>query len=117
MTEEEWDELDSLRKAISFNPATVHPAHQERFTELFVQTLAGKGDYSEPVVKAATRRTQPSYPCYNKIMNRITRFVLFQPGTRLHLEFDTYQEAWEQAEKMFRDGEGVVCIEPITKCL
>jgi hypothetical protein len=44
LTEEEWNELDALRKAINYNPASVHPEKQERFTELFVRSLRGKGD-------------------------------------------------------------------------
>jgi hypothetical protein len=46
MTTEEWQELDMLRRAISFNPATVTPEKQERFTELLVLSLKGKGDQS-----------------------------------------------------------------------
>ena len=38
MTQEEWDELDMLRRAISFCPATVAPEKQERFTELLVKS-------------------------------------------------------------------------------
>jgi hypothetical protein len=41
---EEWDELNSLKNAIDEYPATVHPEKMERFTELFVKTLEGKGD-------------------------------------------------------------------------
>jgi hypothetical protein len=44
LTVEEWNELDALRKAINYNPASVHPEKQERFTELFVRSLRGKGD-------------------------------------------------------------------------
>jgi hypothetical protein len=44
MTDQEWKELDALRKAISYNPAAVVPKEQERFTRLFVETLKGKGD-------------------------------------------------------------------------
>ena len=44
LTEEEWNELDALRVAINTNPASVHPEKQERFTELFVRSLEGKGD-------------------------------------------------------------------------
>ena len=44
LTEEEWYELDALRIAINTNPASVHPEKQERFTELFVRSLEGKGD-------------------------------------------------------------------------
>jgi len=45
LTEDEWNELDALRIAINTNPASVHPEKQERFTELFVRSLEGKGDY------------------------------------------------------------------------
>ena len=51
LTTEEWEELNVLRLAINDNPASVHPEKQERFTELFVRSLEGKGDYqSVPVV-------------------------------------------------------------------
>lgn len=39
LTNEEFKELDDLRRAISDYPASVHPEQQERFTELFVQSL------------------------------------------------------------------------------
>jgi hypothetical protein len=38
MTQAEWDELDMLRRAISFSPASVVPESQERFTELLVRS-------------------------------------------------------------------------------
>jgi len=38
MTSEEWAELDMLRQAISYNPATVAPKEQERFTQLLVRS-------------------------------------------------------------------------------
>lgn len=44
ITDEEFYELDVLRKAINDNPASVHPEKMERFTELFVKSLEGKGD-------------------------------------------------------------------------
>ena len=51
LTTEEWNELNALRVAINTNPASVHPEKQERFTELFVRSLEGKGDSrSVPVV-------------------------------------------------------------------
>lgn len=40
LTQEEWKELDALRKAINDSPASVHPEKQERFTELFVRSLS-----------------------------------------------------------------------------
>jgi hypothetical protein len=45
MNSDNWDELISLKDAITFNPATVHPDEMEKFTELFVQTLLGKSEY------------------------------------------------------------------------
>jgi hypothetical protein len=44
MTQEEWKELKMLKDAINQNPASVHPIKMERFTELMVQSLEGKGD-------------------------------------------------------------------------
>jgi hypothetical protein len=40
MTKEEWDEMNTLRKAISEYPASVACEKQERFTELFVRSLS-----------------------------------------------------------------------------
>jgi hypothetical protein len=45
MTQEEWDELTALKDAINYNPAAVHYDRMERFTELMVKSLEGKGDY------------------------------------------------------------------------
>jgi hypothetical protein len=45
MTQEEWDELTALKDAINYNPASVHYDRMERFTELMVKSLEGKGDY------------------------------------------------------------------------
>ena len=39
LTKQEWEEMDSLRKAINDSPASVVPEKQERFTELFVRSL------------------------------------------------------------------------------
>lgn len=44
LSPEEWEELISLKKAISQSISSVHPAKMERFTELFAKSLAGKGD-------------------------------------------------------------------------
>jgi hypothetical protein len=46
LTNEEWQELDVLRKAINDNPASVHPEKQERFTELFVRSLSYVGSHT-----------------------------------------------------------------------
>ena len=50
MTEEEWDELNILREAITFSPSTVHYEKMERFTELLVKSLEGKGEYANAEV-------------------------------------------------------------------
>jgi len=44
LSPEEWIELTDLKNAINEYPASVHPMKMERFTELFVRTLEGKGD-------------------------------------------------------------------------
>lgn len=45
LSKEEWDELVALKDAINFDPASVHYEKMERFTELMVRTLEGKGDH------------------------------------------------------------------------
>jgi hypothetical protein len=47
LNQEEWDELVALKDAINYNPASVHYDRMERFTELFVKTLEGKGDLNK----------------------------------------------------------------------
>jgi hypothetical protein len=44
LTIEEWNELVALKNAINYDPASVHYERMERFTELMVRTLEGKGD-------------------------------------------------------------------------
>jgi hypothetical protein len=44
LTREEWKKLDSLRKAINYDPSQVCPQNMEEFTALFVRSLYGKGD-------------------------------------------------------------------------
>ena len=44
LTSEEWNELNALREAINYYPHTVSPEKMEKFTELFVRSLEGKGD-------------------------------------------------------------------------
>lgn len=46
LNQEEWEELVALKDAINYNPASVHYNRMERFTELLVKTLEGKGDIS-----------------------------------------------------------------------
>ena len=44
LTKEEWDELVALKDAINYDPSSVHYEKMERFTELMVRSLEGKGD-------------------------------------------------------------------------
>lgn len=44
LSSQEWEELCKLKAAIDEAPATVVASQMERFTELFVRTLYGKGD-------------------------------------------------------------------------
>jgi hypothetical protein len=44
LTTEEWDELVALKNAINEYPGTVCPQKMEKFTELLVRSLEGKGD-------------------------------------------------------------------------
>jgi hypothetical protein len=52
LTEDEWNELVALKNAINDNPASVHFEKMERFTELMVRSLEGKGD--RPVAQVST---------------------------------------------------------------
>lgn len=54
LSPEEWIELTDLKNAINEYPASVHPMKMERFTELFVRTLEGKGNL-------ATHETPSNY--------------------------------------------------------
>ena len=44
LTKEEWDELVALKEAINYDPSTVTYERMEKFTELMVRSLEGKGD-------------------------------------------------------------------------
>ena len=44
LSKEEAEELEALRNAINYNPASVHPDKQERFTYLFVKSLSYVGN-------------------------------------------------------------------------
>lgn len=46
LTEEEWNELVALKNAITYSPQTVSAAKMEKFAELMVRSLEGKGDLS-----------------------------------------------------------------------
>lgn len=39
LTDEEWNEMDALRKAINQLPQSVSPEKMEEFTEYFVRSL------------------------------------------------------------------------------
>jgi hypothetical protein len=44
LSKEEWDELVALKDAITYAPHTVSAQKMEKFTELMVRSLEGKGD-------------------------------------------------------------------------
>jgi hypothetical protein len=44
LTTEEWNELVALKEAINYSPHTVSPEKMEKFTELMVRSLEGKGN-------------------------------------------------------------------------
>ena len=44
LTTDEWNELTALKDAINYSPHTVSPEKMEKFTELMVRSLEGKGD-------------------------------------------------------------------------
>jgi hypothetical protein len=44
LSDDEWTEVQALRKAITEAPSTVVPWRMERFAELFTRSLLGKGD-------------------------------------------------------------------------
>jgi hypothetical protein len=51
LSNEEWNELDSLRKAINEYPASVHWDKMQRFGDLMVRSLEGKGDTFTPTLQ------------------------------------------------------------------
>jgi hypothetical protein len=44
LSKEEWDELVALKNAITYAPQTVSAEKMEKFAELMVRSLEGKGD-------------------------------------------------------------------------
>lgn len=44
LSTEEWDELVALKDAITYAPQTVSAQKMEKFSELMVRSLEGKGD-------------------------------------------------------------------------
>ena len=47
LTKDEWKTLVHLKDEISNNCSTIVPEDMELFTELFVKTLYGKGEYTQ----------------------------------------------------------------------
>jgi hypothetical protein len=43
LTKDEWNELIALKNAITYSPQTVSAQKMEKFAELMVRTLEGKG--------------------------------------------------------------------------
>ena len=50
-----------------------------------------------------------------KSMENNTCYSVFQPGTNLHVTFDSYQAAWEFAEAYFNEGNGIAFVEQVTR--
>jgi hypothetical protein len=44
ITQDEWNEMDLLRREINEHPANVSPGELERFSTLFAESIRGKGD-------------------------------------------------------------------------
>ena len=51
LTNEEWNELNALKEAINYSPYTVSPDRMEKFSELLVRSLLGKGDTQINILK------------------------------------------------------------------
>lgn len=49
LTPDEWLEMQNLKDEINYNPANVVPHKMERFTELYVRSLEGKGENTHVV--------------------------------------------------------------------
>ena len=45
----------------------------------------------------------------------VTHYLVHQPGSDLHREFETYHEAWVFAEFHFINGHGVAIVEQFKK--
>jgi hypothetical protein len=50
MDQQEWNQLDSLRRELNQNLMAYDWSTQEKFTELFVKSLEGKGDNTPKTV-------------------------------------------------------------------
>lgn len=44
LSDDEWNEMDALRKAINQLPQAVHPDKMEEFTQYFVRSLRENGN-------------------------------------------------------------------------
>lgn len=44
LSQEEWNELLALKNAITYSPQSVSAEKMEKFAELMVRSLEGKGD-------------------------------------------------------------------------
>ena len=45
----------------------------------------------------------------------VTYYLVHQPGSDLHKEFETYHEAWMFSETHFKNGHGVAIVEQFKK--
>jgi hypothetical protein len=43
LTDQEWKEMDALKRAINYRPQSVSPHKMEEFTEYLVRSLREKG--------------------------------------------------------------------------
>jgi hypothetical protein len=43
LTDQEWEELISLKEAINYDPASVHYERMEKFADLMVRSLQERG--------------------------------------------------------------------------
>ena len=48
-------------------------------------------------------------------MEKDIYYLVFRPGTNLHVTFDNYRAAWEFAEAYFNEGGGVALVEQVTQ--
>jgi hypothetical protein len=52
LSDAEWTEMDSIRRAIKDGPPAVAANKMQRFAELFVRTLPYQGDTIAPIATA-----------------------------------------------------------------
>ena len=51
LTDDEWNEMNALRKVITERPQSLVPEKMEKFTELFIKSLYGADD-SHPLTRS-----------------------------------------------------------------